>query len=149
MKKNLFFCLFASFPTIAQQELPNLCDTTFTIKWKPQYYNYNTKYPISSEILTANINKKLVFYPDSVNGYITIRFIVNCVGETNNFEVFQTDNFYQPTLFDQLYVEQFLSFVKSLTQWKIAIYRDGKTKLSYYGYFTFKIEKGIVTETIP
>ncbi len=141
--------LFFLFPimSIAQQGSFKLCDSVFTDKWKPQYYSFNTKYPLSSEKLTEEVNRTLTYQPKQMNGFITIRFVVNCKGQTGNFEIYQIDNSYQQINFEEKYIEQLLAFVKTLENWKIGTYEN--RKFDYYAYFTFKIECGNVTEIVP
>jgi hypothetical protein len=133
--------------SFAQKEPFKLCDSLLTDKWKPQYYSFKAKYPLSSEKLTDEVNQTLTFQPKQINGFVTIRFVVNCKGQTGNFEIYQIDNNYQNTKFEEKYIEQLLGFVKSLDGWKNAIYKD--KNYDYFTYFTFKIEHGKVTEIVP
>ena len=70
-------------------------------------------------------------------GYITIRFMVNCNGETGRFRVEQLDNDYKPKKFNESFVADILSTTKSLDGWIPATYKD--RKFDYYKYLTFKI----------
>lgn len=141
--KYLLLLLFP-FLSFAQQESFQLCNPF----WQPQYfYSFHIKYPLSSENLTEQANKMLVSHPEEIDGFITIRFTVNCKGQTSLYKTYQIDNKYQQTTFDQNYVETLLNFVKTLKNWPIARHED-KT-FDYYTYFTFKIEHGIITEIIP
>jgi hypothetical protein len=143
---KLFFLLM---PLLAfsQHDEFKLCDSLVIERWKLQYYSLNGKYPISSENLTKQINRRLLSHPRQITGFITIRFIVNCKGLIGKYEVYQTDDNYEKIEFEHRYVEQLLGFLKSLNSWKIATY-EGKS-YDYYTYITFKIEKGIVTEIVP
>ena len=143
---KFFFFLFPIL-SIAQQESFKLCDSVFTDKWKPQYYSFNVKYPLSSEKLTEEVNQVLAYRPKQINGFVTIRFAVNCKGKTGNYEIYQIDNNYQQSSFEEKYIEQLLTFVKTLENWKIGTYES--RKFDYYAYFTFKIEHGKVTEIVP
>ncbi len=147
MKLIYFLFFLLSFSGIAQPPTFKLCDSLLTDKWKPQYYSFKIKYPLSSENLTEEVNKSLTYQPKQMNGFITIRFVVNCKGQTGNFEVYQTGDNYQIVKFEDKYIEQLLGFVKSLDGWKKAIYKD--KNYDYYTYFAFKIEYGKVTEIVP
>lgn len=143
-----FFSLFLfPFLSIAQQESFKLCDSHITEKWKPQYYSFKAKYPLSSEKLTERANKVLVYQPKNIDGFLTIRFMVNCKGQTGHYETYQINNNYQTTVFEQKYVEQLLTFIKNLNNWKIANYQE--MAYDYYTYFTFKIEHGVIMEIVP
>lgn len=148
LKYTLFLLTIIPVLSFAQKESFKLCDSVLIDKWKFQYYSYDTKYPLSSEKLTEEVNKTLIYHPKQINGFVTIRFMVNCKGQAGNFEIYQIDNSHQNTKFDEKYVEQLLIFVKALDNWKIATYNK-KLKLDYYTYFTFKIEHGKVTEIVP
>jgi len=147
MKLIYFLFFLLSFSGIAQPPTFKLCDSLLTDKWKPQYYSFKIKYPLSSENLTEEVNKSLIYQPKQINGFVTIRFVVNCKGQTGNFEVYQIDNSYQQINFEEKYIEQLLTFVKTLENWKIGTYES--RKFDYYAYFTFKIEYGKVTEIVP
>ncbi|MDZ7935410.1 MAG: hypothetical protein U5M51_10715 [Emticicia sp.] len=149
MLKYIFFFVFITpIFSFAQQDSFKPCSSPLLDKWKFQYYSYNTKYPLSSEKLTEQVNRTLTYQPKQINGFVTIRFVVNCKGQTGNFEIYQIDNNYQNTKFDEKYIEELLTFTKALDDWKIAIHNK-TLKLDYYTYFTFKIEHGKVTEIVP
>ncbi len=148
MRKNILFILIIiPFLSFAQKEPFKLCDSILTDKWKFQYYSFKTKYPISSEKLTAKVNKTLAYKPKTLNGFVTVRFVVNCKGQTGNFEIYQINNNYEIVKFEDKYIEQILIFVKTLENWKIATYKG--QKLDYYTYLSFKIENGKVIEIVP
>ncbi|MBF8457601.1 hypothetical protein IV494_10465 [Kaistella sp. G5-32] len=81
------------------------------------------------------------------NGYITIRFIVNCEGKTGLFRVQQMNENYQKFAFDKKFGDQLLKFTEKLDGWIPKEY-EGR-KLDYYQYLTFKIENGKVSEILP
>lgn len=147
MPNKLILLLILPFLSIAQKDSFRPCNNLLLERSKPQYYSFNTKYPLSSEKLTEEVNRTLTYQPKQMNGFITIRFVVNCKGQTGNFEIYQTDNNYQIVKFEDKYIEQLLGFVKSLDGWKKAIYKD--KNYDYYTYFAFKIEYGKVTEIVP
>ncbi|MFY7911919.1 MAG: hypothetical protein ACOVO2_20315 [Emticicia sp.] len=148
LKYILFLIILTPFFSFSQQGSFKPCSSVLLEKWKFQYYSYNTKYPLSSEKLTEQLNRTLTNQPRQINGFVTIRFVVNCEGQTGNFEIYQIDNHYQNTKFDEKYVEELLTFTKTLNDWKIAIHNK-TLKVDYYTYLTFKIEHGKVTEIVP
>lgn len=81
------------------------------------------------------------------NGYVTIRFIVNCDGETGRFRVEEMDFAYKPQKFDKKITGQLLEIVKNLNGW-IPRKSNGEN-LDFYQYLTFKIEKGQIAEILP
>ncbi|CAI9679606.1 hypothetical protein EAVVTKC53_01055 [Elizabethkingia anophelis] len=116
-----------------------------------QYYNFSKGFQYKGEkfeilkkweeIKSLNVEKK------GLTGYITIRFLVNCEGNTGLFRVQQMDENYKPISFDNGIKELLLNFVKSLNGWIIAI--DNNVKVNYYQYLTFLIKDGIVKEILP
>ena len=82
-----------------------------------------------------------------INGYITVRFVVNCEGKAGIFRMQQMDEEYKEKELDQKFSEQILSFTKKLNGW-IPKKIQG-TKVDYYQYLTFKIEHGKVSEILP
>ncbi len=118
-------------------------------KYSFQYYNDSKglqfkgeKIEIERKLETLHLKSN----PDS-NGYITIRFIVNCEGKTGIFRMQQMNENYEEIAFDNKLTNQLLDFTKKLEGWIPKEYQ-GK-KLDYYQYLTFKIENGKVSEILP
>ena len=88
-------------------------------------------------------------FPQSANenGYITIRFIVNCNGETGRFRIEEMDLSYKSKKFDNNITDQLLEIVKNLKDW-VPRKRNGKN-LDFYQYLTFKMEKGQIVKILP
>lgn len=80
-------------------------------------------------------------------GYITIRFIVNCKGNTGLFRIESMNKDYMPKTFSPDIVQQLLSITKSLHGWPIGMH-DG-ISYDYHQYLTFKIENGVIKEILP
>lgn len=81
------------------------------------------------------------------NGYITIRFIVNCKGKPGRFRIEEMDVDFQPYAFPKSISTQVLNIVRSLDQWTP---RKRKEKAyDFYQYLTFKIESGQITKILP
>lgn len=151
IKTTLLFFLFACFQVFSQENSFKPCYSEYTQKWNPHYYSFHVKYPISSETLVEQVNEATKSVPQQ-NGYITVRFLVNCKGEIGNFELIEIDENYNKTQFNEAYVEEILHFVKTLTHWPIPfqeIKDKPKLPLEYHYYFSFKIEHEKVVEIIP
>lgn len=84
---------------------------------------------------------------ESENGYVTIRFIVNCHGAAGRFRVEQMGLDYQPRVFDPALVRQLLIITQSLDGW-IPVSRDGKT-YDFYQYLTFVLRNGQIVKILP
>lgn len=118
-------------------------------KFTFQYYNDLKGFQFKGEKIEIEkgvLNLNLPENKDS-NGYITIRFVVNCEGKTGMFRVQQMNQDYTENIFDQKLSEQLLSFTKNLNGW-IPKEIDGK-KVDYYQYLTYKITNGKVSEILP
>lgn len=116
-----------------------------------QYFNTGEgfKYKGEKPALVSKIknNFKPIAGSDDQNGYIRIRFIINCRGESGRYSVLSSDFSYEPKKFDQVVVNQLLTLVEELDGWEI-ISKNG-TSLDYYMYLIFKIENGQIIEILP
>ena len=81
------------------------------------------------------------------NGYIRIRFIVNCEGKAGRFRVLQSGYDYQEKEFNQEIVSQLLNITKGIENWEV-FYRN-EVPVDYYMYLIFKIKDGQLTEILP
>ena len=127
-------------------------DPHFTIcneKQVFQYYNTNSYYKDhKNEIvkyLLSRYNPEGSF--EDQNGYLTVKFIINCKGETGRFRVFEIDNDYQPATFNKALSGQLLHLVKQLHGWQPAVYK-GQIYDSYQ-HITFHIRKGKIISITP
>lgn len=117
----------------------------------PQYYNANGGYKGGRRQLLKLAEKQLqkVSYANNPvkDGFITIRFIVNCKGKTGRFRVLQINQDYKPAQFNPKQVEALLDFTKSLSDWKIMQVEDDI--YDYYYYLTFVIKDGKTIDILP
>jgi lysyl-tRNA synthetase class I len=81
------------------------------------------------------------------SGYIRIRFIVNCNGETGRFRVIQANEQYQEQAFDESITNQLLTIVKSLDGWNTQ--KGKENPEDYYQYLVFKMKNGEIIEIMP
>ena len=81
------------------------------------------------------------------NGYVTIRFIVNCNGETGRFRIEEMDFTYKTKNFDTKISNQLFEIVENLNEWIPR--KDKNTTYDFYQYLTFKIEKGQIVKILP
>lgn len=114
-----------------------------------QYYNDSKGFQYKGEkiVIEEKLRALSIKGEKKANGYITVRFLINCKGQTGLFRVQQMNFNYEEIQIDQNLVEQLLDFTKSLDQW-IPKNLDGK-EVDYYQYLTFKIENGKVSEILP
>lgn len=114
-----------------------------------QYYNDSKGFEYKGEKL--KIEKELEALQlkslGKENGYITIRFLVNCEGKTGLFRIEEMNEEYLKTNFDEKFLDALFKFTKNLNGW-IPKEIQGK-KIDYYQYLTFKIKHGEVSEILP
>jgi hypothetical protein len=114
-----------------------------------QYYNTKSYYKDHKKeiikYLLDNFNSQ-----DSLqdqNGFLTIRFIINCNGNTGRFRLFEIDSNYQPIHFKEAFSQQLLSLVKQVSGWQPAVYKQ--KVYDSYQYITFRIRKGKIISISP
>ena len=115
-----------------------------------QYFNKGKglEYKGGKKEIEGVFEKKYTDVEVDESGLIRIRFIVNCKGETGRFRVIQMNENYEQFTFDNRITNQLLILTKGLDGWKIK--EDGRgSKIDYYQYLIFKIEKGNLIEILP
>lgn len=119
-----------------------------------QYYNTGTTYQGGMWAIRHQLTSSTL--PASATGqrgYLTIRFLVNCRGETDRFRVTQLDSAYLPTQFGVPLVAELLRRTKALHGWQPGTYAGpgplhGQVLDTYY-YLLFKIAHGRVVDILP
>lgn len=118
-------------------------------KFIPQYYSVTSGFSGEKPALEAYFRKN--FIPDkkyiSENGYITIRFVVNCQGKTGRFRMQEIGPDYQPKKFPAALSKHLLELTKNLTGWLPG--QHNGVQLDYYQYLTFTIVNGELTQMMP
>jgi hypothetical protein len=112
------------------------------------YYGYDTH--------TKRDKRELINYftqgyhtPDGISdtGYVTIRFMVNCMGVPGRFRVLTFDNDYQEIVFSNEVTSQLLALTKNVKDWQPIMYNN--TTRDSYCYFLFKINNGKLIDILP
>src|ERR1700760_3299582 len=85
---------------------PKTDDPNFQIcfpEYINQYYGMGTSYKGGKKEIRRYFMSHFKYDPafSSINGYITIRFIINCKGQTGWFRIKQIDQYYQPANFNK------------------------------------------------
>ena len=120
----------------------------------PQYYQSQTAYTGGTQALRQHFLRAALPRSTATQaGYITIRFLVNCHGETDRFRVTQLDAAYQPARFSAALVAALLGRAKGLQAWLPGKFsgpgtHQGEAMDSYY-YLLFKISHGRVVDVLP
>lgn len=82
----------------------------------------------------------------NATGYITVRFIINCKGETGRYEIKEVGPDFKKTKFNKYLTEHILDLVKNLETWT-AVRFQGYDYDSFY-HITFKLENGELVEIL-
>lgn len=120
----------------------------------PQYYQSQTAYTGGTQALRQHfLRATLPRSTGTQEGYITIRFLINCHGETDRFRVMQIDKAYQPAHFSPTLVAALMGQTKGLHAWLPGKFSDpgahhGEALDSYY-YLLLKISHGRVVDVLP
>lgn len=114
-----------------------------------QYYQGPKGFDYKGEkiAITEKLEKENISSESKMNGYITVRFLVNCEGKTGLFRLQQMNAELKETAPDKGLGDRLVRFTKSLDSW---IPKEIKgSKVGYYQYLTYKIENGKVSEVLP
>jgi hypothetical protein len=120
-----------------------------------QYYNFEKgNFSLDKQIIRQHFAEKFkkVAGTSDQNGYITIRFVVNCEGETDRFRVYEIDSELATTQLNEELRNQLLLLTKELKGWKPGEFpeiRNRKGKYDFYQYLTFKIRSGELVDILP
>lgn len=132
---------------------PQLDTTDFTLCNRDekvlQYFNFGVglQYKDEKKAIKDQFFKNYHQVETNQSGWIRIRFIVNCEGETGRFRVISSNMNYQQFDFDERITNQLMAITKSLKGWKVlSLERD---PLDYYQYLIFKIDQGKIVEILP
>jgi hypothetical protein len=128
------------------------CNKEFLQNYKKirQYYNFSKAIQYEGEKSALISHFRENYKIDSTSqesGYVTIRFVVNCKGQSGRFRIIELSNDYAPKPFSTQIRSQLYELTKSLKGWKIGISND--KSYDYYQYLTFKIKNGQITDILP
>ena len=131
---------------------PALDDPGFTVCREnhiPQYYSVKSGYAGEKPALEAFFHKNFVKNKAhaSESGYVTIRFVVNCRGQTGRFRVQEIGLDYQPKKFPPALTARLLELTRQLEGWQPGQYTG--LAVDYYQYLTFTISNGDISQIMP
>ena len=113
-----------------------------------QYFNFSDglSYEGEKTALVKEFEERYQPVTTEQSGWIRVRFIVNCKGDTGRFRVMGADKNYNEFEFDETITNQLLEITKSLDKW-IVLPQDKPG--DYYQYLMFKINNGNLIEIMP
>ena len=114
-----------------------------------QYYHGPKTFGYKGEkiAIIEKLKKENIFSEKKVNGYITVRFLVNCEGKTGLFRLRHMDSDLKNISLDEDLENKLLKFTQSLNGWMPKEIEG--LEVDYYQYLTYKIENGKVSEVLP
>ncbi|WP_346320912.1 hypothetical protein [Chitinophaga sp. YIM B06452] len=114
-----------------------------------EYYNLKSYYKSHKKqivkFLLDNFHTQDEFLDQ--HGFLTVRFIINCNGQTGRFRLFGIDGNYQPIQFKPALSQQLLGLVKQLGGWQAPVYKE--KAYDSYQYITFHIRNGKIISVSP
>ena len=131
---------------------PSLDDPGFTVcreRFIPQYYSIKSGFEGEKPAIEAYFREKFVRNKKykGEDGYITIRFVVNCKGKTGRFRVYEMGPDYLPKKFPAALSSHLLDLTKHLEGWQPG--QGNALQWDYYQYLTFTITNGEITQIMP
>jgi len=155
--------LLLSLPAIAQQKEnarmvfhipfdPKLDDPAFSlceIESLHPYYSTNARNRKDKRELVGYFTAsfKDVKGTETQSGFVVIRFIINCQGQTGRFRIESFDKNYHPLTFNKGITDQLLARTKNLKDWIPGQYEN--RMFDSYFYFCFKIKNGKLIDVLP
>lgn len=114
-----------------------------------QYYHGPKTFDYKGEkiAIVEKLKKENIYTEKKINGYVTVRFLVNCEGKTGLFRLKHMDSDLKDVALDSELENKLLKFTKSLSGWMPKEIEG--LKVDYYQYLTYKIEDGKVSEVLP
>lgn len=105
----------------------------------PKIYKGNKKQ--FREFIFSNFQKEKF----SENGYLNLRFHINCKGQVGNLEINELNDDFARVSFSSELVDHIIELIGSPDNWET--YEGGD--YNYYMNLNFKLENGEITEIIP
>ncbi|NJC26990.1 hypothetical protein [Neolewinella antarctica] len=115
-----------------------------------QYFNIGKglKYTGGKQAIREAFRENFVARDTTTSGWVRVRFIVNCRGESGRFRLLSADLTYAEMELDETLADDILAIVKSLDGWEPMV-TDGGDSLDYYQYITVKLVDGEIKELLP
>lgn len=122
-----------------------LCDSAHLY----QYYQVSSAFPGGHQVRRAYFQQhyQMGAPHSAATGYVVIRFVLNCRGETDRFRVSTLGPDFTAATFPPAVVAQLLRLTRELRTWHPA-YREG-TAVDTYLYLNFIFQNGYLLDVTP
>lgn len=115
----------------------------------PQYYmitsGYDGEKPAIERYFRENFKMQEAW--EHENGYLTVRFVVNCNGRTGRFRVQEMGADYLPKTFPESLHKHLLELCKNMPGWLPG--KAGEIPYDYYQYLSFTLVNGQIARITP
>ncbi len=125
----------------------NLCNEDRIIGWFANAAMYTPIFNGSKSSFKKYILEHYISTDDTDNGFLNLRFIINCKGEVGRMEINELDIDYKPSKFSPNLVKQIIKLSSRKENWKISSIKG--EQLDSYMYLIYKIEDGEISEILP
>ena len=123
------------------------CDENRLLGWYASAATYVPIYEGSKSTFRTYIQSNFSRTASTDNGFLSLRFIINCKGDVGAMEIQELDHNYQETRLAPNLVEQLVSLSSRTENWSVPDI-DGVAVDSYM-YLIYKIEDGEIVEILP
>ena len=114
-----------------------------------EYYQVNPIYKEGFKSIYDYFDKNLnpFLFVKGLNGYITIKFVINCKGNTDRYRIFSINNEYLTVQFPKEITDTLLNLTSKMDAWTEGQYQG--EKYDCYKHLTFKIRDGQLVDILP
>lgn len=123
------------------------CDETKTVGWFASAATYVQIFRGGKPNFKKYIKQNYSKVDSAENGFLNLRFIINCNGEVGHMEVNELGSNYKSTKLSPKLVEQLTKLSSRKENWIVPISKDKPTDA--YMYLIYKIENGEIVEILP
>lgn len=113
----------------------------------PYFHHHDLSFSGEKSALVEQYRSQYNPVETKESGYITIRFVVNCNGETGRFRLIAMDNDYNVKSFSDDLSMQLFNITQSLKGWDVL--KIDNVAYDYVRYLTFKIRNSEIIEILP
>lgn len=110
-----------------------------------EYYHDNLTFRKGNEYLIQKLGENAP--KASGDGYITVHFTINCMGELGHPGLEQMDREFQPTSFESAFVQHLIKEVMNLKDWPEI--KPGNSYKDIHSFLMFRIKNGKIADLCP
>ena len=116
------------------------------IGWYASASKFVPIYNGSKSSFNKHIKENYIPSDTITNGFLNLRFMINCKGQVGDMEISQIDPNYKATEFSTKLIDQLIELSSQKKNWKIPVTEE---PTDYYMYLIYKIKDGKIAEILP